>query len=476
MSFLDSLEQNLNKTARTLNGAVSNNSTLDPVLDFFSKAGAMRQDVNGAVRLFSKAYSSDPQLAIRALFYLRDVRGGQGEREIFKAILKELNKNYPSTARVIIKHIPEYGRWDEVLEIIDGFDSENVSFISAQFEEDMRNLEAGNSVSLMAKWLPSENTSSKATRDKARKLQALLGLKPSQYRKKLSALRKHIKLLEHEMTNRNWSEIDFSKIPAQAHRKHVKAFMRHDEERYRAYLAAVEKGDAKINTSTLYTYEVYNMVQKGEKASANAMWKNLPDFTNGQNALVMADVSGSMYGTPMAMSVSLALYFAERNEGPFKNYFMTFSTEPELVKIIGNTLSEKMHNIERANWDMSTNIEAAFRSILDAAKSSNASQDEMPKTLYIISDMQFNGCVRDGSSTNLENARSMFKAAGYELPHVIFWNVNAYSDSPATIYDKNVTLISGASQSTFKYVFAGKTPLESMLEVLESDRYAQIVL
>jgi len=473
MSFIQELETTTNKSAQTENGAISNNSTLDPVLDFFSKAGAMRNDIKGAVKLFEKAFAADKTNAMRCLFYLRDVRGGQGERAVFRACLDSLDQY---TVDKVVQFIPEYGRWDEV-----PFTKEGLSLIRDALNEDLRALEKDEPVSLLAKWLPSENTSSPETRKKARQLMDALGMKPRQYRKALTELRTHIKLLEQSMSAKEWAAIQYDKIPSQAHRKHIKAFQRNDGTRYQSYLDSVEKGEKKINTSTLFTYEVFELMENDyaneKQATANAMWANLPDFTNGDNALVVADVSGSMSGRPMAISVSLALYFAERNKGLFKDYFLTFSENSKLQHVRGDTLYDKMASIERADWDMSTNIQSAFDAILTAAKRSNASPDEMPKILYIISDMQFNVATGRNDQTNFEVAQQKFNEAGYELPHVVFWNCNAYgNDSPATKYDNHVTLISGSSQSTFQYVLAGKTPMESMLDILSSDRYNKIVV
>lgn len=466
MSYLDALKQSNNVT-RTANGARSHKSTLDPVLDFFSKAGAMRRDVDGAVRLFERAYIADPVKAVRALFYLRDVRGGQGERDLFRACLPVMSQAHQET---VYELIPEYGRWDDLpINVV------TATVIEDQLLQDERNMNEGKSVSLLAKWLPSENTSSKETREKARALASLLGWSAVEYRKRIVALRKYIKLLEQQMSAKEWDKVEYDKLPSQAHRKHVKAFQRNDGVRYGNFLESVEKGEKKVNAGTLFTYEVFDALRDSESA-ANAMWKNLPDYTNGQNALVVADVSGSMSGRPMSVSVSLALYFAERNKGTFHNYFMAFSDDSELVEVKGNTLAEKLRYIQNTHWEMSTNLQAAFDTILGAALASNASQDEIPATLYIISDMQFNDCVEDGNSTNLEVARRKFEQHGYTLPHVVFWNVNAYDDSPATIYDANVSLISGSSQSAFQHAVSGKTPLDTMNDILESERYAKITL
>jgi hypothetical protein len=491
MSFLNELHTNTNKTARTANGAISNTSTLNPVLDFFSKAGAMRGREAEAFKLFQKAFDADPQNAIRVLFYLRDIRGGQGERSVFRYILNQLDEDFVNK---IAHYIPEYGRWDEV-----PINATTAKMIANQIQEDFSSMEAGESVSLLAKWMPSENAG-KASMKNARKLAQLLGWvgKPIEvggqdgkstlipnlapYRRNVVKLRKYINLLEQQMSAKEWENIDFSKLPSQAHKKHVKAFLRHQEERYRNYLESVQKGESKINSGTLFAYQLYDMVNgynvnPDEVKAADALWANLPDYTRGENALVLADVSGSMSGFPMSVSVSLALYFAERNKGPFNGYFMTFTTQSRLQKVTGSTLSAKMRSIESADWHGSTNLQSAFDAILTAAKNAKASPDEMPATLYIISDMQFNMATSSNDKTNFEVMEEKYRAAGYELPHVVFWNCNAWgNDAPATMFDDRVTLISGSNQSTFQYVVEGKTPMQSMLDILESERYNKIVI
>jgi hypothetical protein len=490
-NFINELHTNTNKTARTANGALSNTSTLNPVLDFFSKAGAMRGREAEAFTLFQKAFDADPQSTIRCLFYLRDIRGGQGERSVFRYILNQLDEDFVNK---IAKYIPEYGRWDDV-----PINDVTAEMIIKQLQEDFSSMEAGESVSLLAKWMPSENAGKESLKN-ARKLARLLGWvgKPTEvagedgkgvlipnlapYRRNVVKLRKYITLLEQQMSAKEWDKIDFSKLPSQAHKKHVKAFLRHQEDRYRKYLDSVNKGEAKINSGTLFAYQLYDMVNgynvsADEVKAADTLWANLPDYTQGQNALVLADVSGSMTGFPMSVSVSLALYFAERNKGVFNGYFMTFTSQSRLQKITGDTLSAKMRSIERADWHGSTNIQSAFDAILKAAVDAKATPDEMPSTLYIISDMQFNSATSSNSETNFETAQRKFKEAGYELPHVVFWNCSAWgNDAPATMYDDRVTLISGSNQSTFQFVVEGKTPMESMLDILNSERYSKIVL
>lgn len=475
MSFLDELQKNTNKTL-TENMAVTNKSTLNPLLDFFSMAGAMRNDVQTASRLFEKAFATNKQTAMRILFYLRDIRGGQGERDLFRTIIKEVARQNPEVFEKVAPLIPEYGRWDDLFSI--GINETIAKIVKGQLKADRDALKEGKTVSLMAKWMPSENTSSQATSHEARQLATRLGLSAAAYRRQVVELRKYIKLLEEKMSANQWPEIDYGKLPSQAQRKHVKAFKRHDEQRYTKYLAAAQKGEAKMNTATLFTYEVFDAISDGNTEAANAMWANLPDYTNGANALVVADVSGSMTGRPMSVSVSLALYFAEHNTGPFHDFFMTFSDNPQLIKVRGADLASRLRMIENAEWGMSTNIEAVFDTILEAAKKSGAKGGDIPKVVYIISDMQFNECTRNPNLTLFENAEQRFNEADLPMPHIVFWNVNAYTgaQSPATMFDSHVTLISGLSQSTFRYAVEGKTPVELMEAVINSERYAVIVL
>lgn len=470
-SFITALEKGTNKQTETANGALSNKTTLDPLLDFFSNAGAMRGKEAEAVKLFNRAFIADPENAIRCLFYLRDIRGGQGERSVFRAIVKSLDDSMVSK---IAQYIPLYGRWDEV-----PLTDATVVALKEMLEQDERMMKEGKAVSLLAKWLPSENTSSAETHKKAIKLYRSWGITARQYRTRVVALRKYIGLLEQKMSSKEWPTIEYGKLPTQAHRKHVKAFYRNDQTRYEAYLGAVEKGEAKINSGTAFTYELYDMAHNsGEARTADAMWKALPDYTNGQNALVLADVSGSMFGRPMSISVSLALYFAERNTGPFREYFLVFSSDSYLEKVRGTTLTDKLQSIQSSTgWCGSTNLQSAFDAILTAGINSQAKQSDMPKTLYIISDMQFNIATTQNKETNFEVAQRKFQEAGYELPHVVFWNCNSQGkDAPATMYDDKVTLISGSNQSTFQYAVVGKTPIQSMLDILNSERYAQIKL
>lgn len=483
-TFVDALTAVTN-TTRTTNGALTNRSTLDPVVDFFATAGAMRDNPELAADLFERAFAVEPLTAVRTLFYFRDVRGGQGERDIFRAGLKRLDKLTGDVVTErwlnLLAHIPEYGRWDDLFEL--GINrSDVVQLINNQLVTDSLDFSNGEQVSLMAKWLPSENTSSKNTRKRAFQLRSALGLSSREYRKTLSGLRARIRLLEHQMSAGNWSEIDYGKLPSQAHRKHVKAFKRHDDARYSAYLDSVTKGEAKINVSTLFPYEIYDMVSSGpsyytdftDNQYADVAWANLPDYTNGTKALVMADVSGSMWGRPMSVSVSLALYFAERNEGVFKDVFMTFSAEPQLVKVKGNKLSTRMASIQKAQWGMNTNMLAAFRAILAA---SLRARELPPEVLYIVSDMQFDQASHGDNATIFQIAKGEYAAAGVKMPHVVFWNVNARDmQAPAIVLDGAVTLVSGSSPTVFGMAVQGLSPRELVDSVVNGERYERIVL
>jgi len=484
-SFLAELQSQGTKTARTENGAVTHSTTTNAVLDFFALAGAKRNDIAGAKTLFRKAFQEDRQLAIRALFYLRDIRGGQGERTLFRELFKELTRLDLGAAEKVIGFVPEYGRWDDVISLygFGGLNKTALKMIRNQLELDALDRAAGKSISLMAKWLPSENASSANSRVMARQIATDLGISNKKYRQTVVALRKHIGLLEQQMSTNSWDSVDYGKLPSQASRKHTKAFKRHDETRYEEFLGAVIKGDAKMNAGTVATYEVLDVVRKGNDNAANAIWKSLPDYTNGGNAIVVADTSGSMTaiisGSTRAMDVStsLALYFAEHNEGAFKNYFISFSESPELVAVRGNTLMEKLRNISTTNWGFNTNIEKVFDLILDAAKRAGADAEDVPKVIYIISDMEFDSVRGGRNETNYEAAKRKFDAAGFQLPHVVFWNVaSRNSNVPTSAAQTNVTLVSGLSQSTFRYVLEGKTPVQSMLDILNGERYSQIVL
>lgn len=451
----------------TENEAITLTRSGSNLLDFYALAGAMRNNEKDALDLFQKAFAEDRLLAIRILFYLRDVRGGQGERKLFRNCLEWLGETYPEIFSKIIIHVPEYGRWDDLL-----FDNDYVfSLLAEQIAKDV----ASETPSLLGKWLPTINASSASTRAKARFLANKLGISEIGYRKTIRVLRKKIKTVEEKMSAKKWSEIDYFRVPSQASRIYKNAFKKHDEKRYGEFIEKAEKGEVKINASTLYPYQIYKSVQHDYSKTLEALWNQLPDYTQGKNAIVVADVSGSMEGDPMAVSVSLALYFAERNKGQFKDYFITFSGYPKLQKIVGKNLNDKMGSIERSDWQMNTNIQAVFDLILNTGINNNIPQEEIPETIYIISDMEFDSAC--SSRTNFEVIKEKYSSSGYTMPNLVFWNVDARQKNlPVEKDEIGVTLVSGFSPVIFKIAVENKTPEQVMMDTINSERYSKILI
>lgn len=459
---------------RTENNALTHKSTQSDILDLFSMGGALRKRSSEDIqKMISKALVEDFKLGVKCLFYLRDVRGGQGERRTFREGLKVLGSYYSKDLEKLLPLIPEYGRWDDILHVT------SVDIIKL-FREQMFN-DAGNvNPSLLFKWLPSENTSSIKTRKIARALRKYLGLSSKKYRKVLTMGRKQLNLIETQMSNKKWKEIDYSKIPSKSNLKYKKAFRKHDEERYDKFLESVDKGEAKINTSTLYPYEIVRKARNENDKTLDTLWNNLPNYVKEDDkGIVVADVSGSMDGDPINVSISLAMYFAERNVGPFKNKFITFSESPELQEVKGNNLNQKITNLNNAHWDMNTNIQAVFDLILNTSIQNKVPQKELPSTIYIISDMEFDEAsgryYGNDDKTNYQVIREKYTNAGYEMPQLVFWNVDSrQNNTPVEQNEEGVILVSGCSPSIFKMVMDKTTPIKFMKTVLNSERYNKI--
>ena len=473
--------------AQTENGAISNPTTYDAVLDFFSKCGALRNQQEESLRYFEKAFSENETLAMRALFYMRDIRGGQGERENFKVIIQWIAKNHKEAILRNLIHIPVFGRYDDFYALvkIPEVSNEVLTIMKEQFEADIAAAKEDKNVSLLGKWLKTENTSSKETKELGKLTRKFFGLKSVDYRKSLTLLRNKINIIETLMTQKKWEEIPYEHVPSRAMKLYTKAFAKNDKERFVKYLEEVKAGTKEIKADTLYPYDIIHTifdhgVEGTELESLQAQWNALPDYlkdSTEKNGIVVADVSGSMSGRPIEVAISLALYFAERNTGTFKDHFITFSNNPELVKVQGNNLKEKVINISNANWNMSTNLQLVFDLILKVAVDNNTKEEEMPSKIFIISDMQFNCAVPDNSKTNFEAIDEKYKAAGYKRPVLVFWNVRASSDSPVTKDEKGTFLVSGCSPSILKNAMntTAITPVDLMLEVLNSERYSKIM-
>ncbi len=464
----------------TENGALTNASTFSAVLDFFSKSGALRGNSVQFISLFSKALQEDEQLAVRALFQARDVRGGNGERDNFRKAMQWLGGNRPHTLRKIFQFVHEYGRWDDYFEFLT---PEIFDLLFKQFYADLRELDKGGNVSLLAKWMPSENASSEYSKNLARNFMAKMVMTPRDYRKALSALRNRIGIIETEMSANEWSGIDYERVPSQASRIYRNAFKRHDQERYTSYVEAAKRGEKKINTSTLSPVQLVEKAFNSKDGTIEAQWRQLPNYMGEQSVIVLADTSGSMSGAPFWTSVSLAVYAAENSNGPFKNNWMLFNSRPQWQTLKGETLHEKLRSMPRDDGCGSTNFEGAFNLILSTAVNNSVPQEDMPKIVVVVSDMQFNQGRGGKAFTNHEAIKSAFRQAGYDMPVLVYWNVRASNGQPVTKSDTGTILVSGESASAFKAIVScdleklqGATPMSHMLDVLNGERYSQINL
>lgn len=456
--------QNTPELSLTANGADTYASSLDANVDFFFMVGSSRgKDITAQ---FEKAYQNNPDLALRTLLFARDVRGGAGERQTFRDILVYLEKNHSQVIFDILPVIPFYGRWDDLLCFkTDAVRNAAFGFIAYALTEKQDGL--------CAKWMPRQSSKTDNT---AHLLRTFMGLSPKDYRKLLVSL---TNVVEQKMCAGDWTDIDFSKLPSLASARYNKAFARNAKESYDIYKEQLVSGEAKINASAVYPYDIIKTIKAGgEQEIAVAQWDALPNYLGDNFILPMVDVSGSMgcaaNGTGslscMDVAVSIGLYLADKQTGAFKDMFLTFSANPELQILKGN-LNDKLNQLQRADWGMNTDLEKAFVKVLDVAVKGNVPASEMPKYLMIMSDMEFDECT-DGTAFN--TLQSRFEQAGYELPKVVFWNLNARPGNvPVTQDQENVALISGFSTNILKSVLAAKnfTPAGVMLETIMSDRY-----
>ena len=481
--MLEFLKREANKTY-TENGSVIYRSTGRDCLDLFATIGALRRESEQEITArFLRAYAEDPDLAMKILFYGRDVRGGLGERRVFRILLRWLAVSKPESVVRNLPYVAEYGRWDDVLVLLDTpCRAEALALLKQQFDADLAALSSDGDVSLLGKWLPSVNASNDETIRAAKQIANAFGLSDRDYRKTLTKLRAQIRILENNLRKRDYT-FDYSKQPSKAMFKYRKAFLRNDAERYGAFMQRVSTGEVKLNTGALYPYEIIEKAyhcDDAERLSLDATWRALADYTQDENALVVADGSGSMYwgGKPMpaAVAQSLAIYFAEHNRGAFRNHFITFSMNPRLVEIKGRDIVDKARYCETFNECANTNIQKVFELVLNAAVRNRVPQKDLPSTLYIISDMEFDSCAAGASLTNFEYAAKLFRQAGYRLPNVVFWNVSSRNQQqPVTMNEQGVALVSGCSPRIFSMVMEGSLdPFTFMLSVIDTERYAPI--
>jgi hypothetical protein len=487
----------------TENGAFAYDSTgQGALLDLFSQVGALRTRTEQEIRQkFAAAFNEDALLATKMLFYAGDIRqGGLGERRTFRICLRWLAEIQPSIVLKNLELIPYFNRFDSLFVLV-GTDCESKMWelIAKTLTEDTRAMKASKNgkhvpASLLAKWMPSENASSVQTRNLANKAIKALHLNPRTYRKMLSALRKHINVTERMMSAGEWGKIDYAKVPSYAMHNYGSAFAKHDHERFDAYLKSVSKGEVKINAGVLYPYDLVEKymnprsagtyygdcyVARNEDAVVEAQWKAMPNYlTKPINAVVMADVSGSMRGRPMATSIGLATYFAQHNTGHYRNQYLTFTSDPSFINLReGASLLDCVKKVAEAGVGYSTNLEKAFLAILETAVNYRVPNSEMPKALVVISDMEIDKYMRPGRHWDfLEVMRKRFANYGYALPKIVMWNVNARKDTVLS-QSEDVIFISGQSASSFKALcqnLDGVTAYEMMLRVLNGPAYREV--
>ena len=455
------------KTNRTENGMVTNASTLNSCADLFFTIGAMRgQDKTRLINTFAKAFAEDAQTALRILFWVRDVRGGAGERQVFRDIIKHLAENHTQVLAKNLAFVSEYGRWDDLLVLFGTKLDAQAKGLLAEA------LKAGNG--LCAKWMPRKGSEAIA-------LERYLGLKPKEYRKLLV---NSTKVIETAMCQNEWSGINYEHVPSLAMARYTKAFGKHDATRFDQFK---NSDTTKINTGAVYPYDVVKTLKYGDKTVANKQWASLPNYLQDskERLLPVCDVSGSMEQpagnnanvTCMDACISLGLYISERNEGFFQNAFITFSSNPSLQYLKGN-LTERYSQLSHAEWGMSTNVEAVFNMLLNQATTNKISESEMPTTILIMSDMEFNRCISQPNDTALDMIKRKYENAGYTMPKVVFWNMQSRGSGnyPVQVTDTGTALISGFSPAILKSLLTGEdmSPVGIMNKTVNNVRYEPI--
>lgn len=496
--FMNALKEDANFTL-TENGSVTHRSTMNGLMDLFALGGAYRNRSEAdCITLFEKAFQENEVYALRCLFYLRDIRGGQGERRFFRVVARHLANKHTAAMRRNLEYVVEMGRWDDLYAFVGTpLEQAALHFMYRQLALDVES----KTPSLMAKWLKSENASSPETRRLGTKTRQAFKMTSREYRKTLSILRERIRIVERLMSENRWDEIEFDKIPSKAGLKYRNAFARRDiiKAKYEAF-AKSEKTE--VNAGALYPHDIARQAFRADRMSLEAperlmlqkYWDALPDYYNGrqENGIAVVDVSGSMSGTPMEAAVSMGAYIADKARGPFKNHFITFSGSPELVEFTGADITDKFNRCIRANWGMNTNLEGVFDLLLNTALKHNTPAEDMPERIYIFSDMEFDRCMCSGATfrghwapngaslhsgaeveTLMETVAKKWRAHGYKLPSVIFWNLNARNNNIPAIGD-GFSYVSGFSPVMIETILSGKDGLDLVLEKLNTERYACI--
>lgn len=492
-TFMNAMKQDTNFTL-TENGAITHKSTLNGLMDLFALGGAYRQRTDAdCITLFKAAFDEDEAYALKCLFYLRDVRGGQGERRFFRVVSRWLAFNETAAMRRNLKFVPEYGRWDDFYVFVGTpLEDEAFKIMRHQLALDV----SCKTPSLLAKWLKSENTSSKESRRLATISRNHFHMTPKEYRKTLSVLRERIRIVERLMSENRWDEIEFDKIPSRAGIIYRNAFARRDMIKAK-YEAFAKDTETTVNAGALYPHDIahrafdsrYKSLEESERLMLQKYWDNLPNFygDNVENGIAVVDVSGSMSGVPMEAAVSMGAYIADKAHGPFANHFITFSGSPKLVKFEGADITDKLCRCVSADWGMNTNIEAVFDMLLATATKQSVRAEDMPERVYIFSDMEFDRCVTSNHVTGgwcrgmetqqintlFEDMKAKWARCGYKMPSCVFWNLNARNNNIPAIGD-GFSYVSGFSPVMIQQILSGRDGLDLVLEKLDSERYAQI--
>ena len=493
MSLISAIERVQSDDVYTENGAPTFSSTLNKNLDCFGLFSAKRSNPDEAVSLFMSAFAEDPNLAVLNLFYARDIREGQGEREIFRRSINEYYKtnNYSLN---ILELIPEYGRWDDLINLVLHENQSVVKrvceIIRLQLEQDEKTPHP----SLMVKWLPLPNSVNNKFRKKvAWKLIELLEgdtrpEKQKHWRKTITKIREKMVLMERLLSQRRFNEIKYDQIPSRTFKKYLEAFRRNDPEGFAEFLEFAKKGEKKINASCVYPHEIICDIRYGSHRNEEReqIWKNIPDLNINGSILTMVDVSGSMLSptlpnsrvTPFDVSIGLGLYTAERCKGIFKDHIITFTDDPHLLHVPPTmSLMQRYSKIDNEGMGFNTNVQKAFELILKAAVKHGVPDSEMPDSILIISDMEFDAIEGVGRNlTNFEYIKQRYSEVGVKLPQLVFWNVASRGSNLPVQKDENGTiLVSGFSINTLKLICAGITPERFMLKVLHSERYRPVM-
>jgi hypothetical protein len=461
-----------NQEARTTNGMKARKSTADACVDLFFKIGASRgKDIT---KDFVAAYVEDKDVALRIAQWARDARGGSGERALYRQILKYLEKHDKDAAAALLAKTPEIGRWDDIFV----FEDKDLKAKAFTMLGDALREKNG----LAAKWTPRQGPL-------AAEIRTFFGMSPKFYRKSLVNL---TNVVEQQMCAGKWDDINYNHVPSVASARYKKAFTRHGT-KFAEYVAKLVKGEAgvKVNAGAVYPYDVLkgmcngymsNNYGKTELDHIAKQWEALPNYVGDANILPLVDVSGSMSCpaggsgsvTCMDVAISLGLYLADKNKGKFKDTFLTFSDNPELLHLKGNIV-QKVQQMSKSSWNMSTNLNKAMAKILKTAVDANVPQAEMPEMLLILSDMQFNQCATYDDSA-MQMIKRKFAEAGYKVPAIVFWNLNAKDNVPVKANESGVALVSGFSPAVVKAVLSSNTeqftPQGIMLKAVMVDRYA----